>query len=212
MKNVRRRMIDRMLWSVLAFAGAAGAAVPAAAEVTATDVVDDPSLREFVERARNLTEAETLTDRDAAYAYLDGMFRGDVWAGGPIYLFVITTDGDVFFHAGNAALEGRNLWDNEDRNGVRTTQELIAAAERGGDFVDYYFDNPDIEGDEEEGSPKRSYALPLTLAGERYVIGSGYYLPNVPVAPPFALGVLAVLLAGLGYLRRREPLRFRRFR
>ena len=71
--------------------------------------------------------------------------------------------------------------------------------------MEYRFDNPDVIGDEEAGSPKVGYAELLNLSGERLTIGSGYY-PAVPtpIAPPLALLALATLLAGGAYRRLRR--------
>ena len=89
-------------------------------------------------------------------------------------------------------LEGVSLWDRADRNGVLYAQALIRAAEAGGGFVEYVFDNPDVMGDEEAGSPKD------------LVIGSGFYpaMPT-PFAPPIGYVVLTLLLTGDGWLRLR---------
>ena len=71
-------------------------------------------------------------------------------------------------------IEGQNLINFEDPNGVKYVQELIAAAAAGGGFVEYYFDNPAIDenGDGELtgdpiGSPKISYAIPITDSTNR---------------------------------------------
>ena len=58
--------------------------------------------------------------------------------------------------------EGRNWIDLEDVNGYKIIRGLIDAAEAGGGFVEYYWDNPAIEGDEEAGLPKVSYAEGFT--------------------------------------------------
>lgn len=182
-----------------------GAVTPSFAHVTASDVVERSTLRTFVERAAALTESE-VTNSPNAYAFFDRMFRpAGEWHMGSIYIFVANTQGVMRFHAANQSLEGRNLYDNKDRNGVYYVRELIAAAEAGGGFVEYLFDNPDVQGDEEEGSPKVSYAVALDLAGEKLLLGSGYYpaLPT-PVAPPLALLALATLLAGGAYRRWRQ--------
>ncbi len=175
------------------------------AHVTASDVMDRSTLRTFVQRAAERTESE-VSDATAAYGFLDRTFRpiGE-WHMGSVYIFVVNTQGAVLFHGASPSLEGRNLYNNRDRNGVYYVQQLIAAAEAGGDFVEYLFDNPDVQGDEVEGSPKVSYAVLLDLRGERLVIGSGYYpaIPT-PMAPPLALLALATLLAGGAYRRLRR--------
>lgn len=188
------------------FAGAAG---PARAQLTAGDVVDRPSLRAFVEQAHAWSEAALAgaTEREA-YDFFDREFRPEGrWRRGPIYFGVILAEGPdrgvSFFHAVAPELETQNLWDLEDKNGVLITRELIAAA--GAGFVEYHFDNPDVTGDEEEGSLKVAWGEELSIAGRKFVLGSGFHPPSaVPAAPPFAWLLLAVLLAAGGaYLRRR---------
>lgn len=179
-----------------------GAVEPALAQ-TARDVVDRASLKSFVERAAALTESQVSNANDA-YAFFDRTFRptGE-WRRGSIYIFVANAQGVIRFHGANRSLEGRNLYNNRDRNGVYYVRELIAAAEAGGGFVRYLFDNPEIPGEDE--SPKVSYAELLNLSGERLLIGSGYYPADpAPVAPPLALLALATLLAGGAYRRWRQ--------
>lgn len=179
------------------------AAEPALAQTTAGDVVNRSSLRSFVERAATVTES-SVSSSNAAYAFFDRTFRptGE-WRRGSVYIFVIDTRGVIRFHGANRSLEGRSLYNHRDRNGVYYTRELIAAAEAGGGFVEYLFDNPEIPGDDE--SPKVSYAEFLSLSGERLLIGSGFYpADSAPIAPPLALLALATLLAGGAYRRWRQ--------
>ena len=196
---------------VLTAALFAGAAPPALAQVTAGDVVDRPSLRAFVERAHARAEAlvADATTETEAYLLLSAEFRpmGE-WHQGPIYLFALVAEGPArgtnVFSAAHPALEGRNLWDNEDKNGVLYVQELIAKA--GTDFVEYHFDNPDVIGDEDEGSLKVGWSEVLTVADQKFIVGSGFYPATaVPIVPPLAQVVLALLLASGGaYVRRRH--------
>ena len=185
-----------------------GVVQPAAQmQVNAQDVMDRESLKMFVERAKAEVE-EHAASADDVKGFADMAFRKEPseWHDGAIYLFILQGDGVNRFHAANMSLEGMNLWDDEDLNGVKYVQALISAAKMGGDFVEYYFDNPDITGDEDEGSPKVGYTLLLEYDDQELVIGSGFYPPReVPVAPPLAYLILAALLAGGGYLRRRQP-------
>ena len=195
---------------VLVTALVAGAAEPALAQVTASDVVDRPSLRAFVERAQAASEASiSQATEQEAYEFFEREFRPEgQWRQGSIYLGVILAEGTdrgaSFFHAVSPDLEGQNLWELEDKNGVLIVQELIAKA--GKDFLEYYYDNPDVIGDEDEGSLKVSWGEELSIAGRKFVIGCGFYpATSVPVAPPLAQLVLATLLvAGGAYLRRRS--------
>ena len=105
--------------------------------------------------------------------------------------------GTTFFHAVQPDLERQNLWNLEDKNGLLIVQELIANA--GKNFVEYYFDNPDVIGDEDEGSLKVSWGEELTIMGRKFIILSGFYPATaVPVAPPLAQLLLAVILTAGG--------------
>jgi methyl-accepting chemotaxis protein len=69
-------------------------------------------------------------------------------------------------------LEGEDLADTTDPNGVFYVRELAAAAETGGGFVDYVFEKPG------EGiQPKVSYAE--MIPGTDFWIGTGVYVDNV---------------------------------
>ena len=170
----------------------------------AADVVDRATLREFVQRARAEVEAN-VSSHDDVYDFADMTFRpmGE-WRDGPIYIFILTTEGEIHFHGASMAREGTDLYDVVDSNGVQFTKDLIDRAAEGGGFVEYLFDNPDVEGDEEEGSPKVGYAEELNFNDGTLVIGSGFYpATSTPFAPPLAYLILAALLAGAGLVRRR---------
>ena len=176
-------------------------------DVDAHDVMDKASLEAFVKRAKAEVE-EHVSDNVVVYGFADMTFRpmGE-WHDGPIYIFILETSGVIHFHGASQDREGTDLYDEVDSNGVQFTKDLIDQAAMGGGFVEYLFDNPEVMGDEDEGSPKVGYAEELTFEDEEteYVIGSGYYPPatDVPVAPPLAYLILAALLAGAGFLRRR---------
>ena len=92
--------------------------------------------------------------------------EGD-WRHGSVYLFIFTTNGYVIFHAADRTREARN---RPDINGFKIVQELIAS------YVEYYYNDPVI-GDEDTGSPKRSYAKSfVTRNGREIVVGAGIYL------------------------------------
>ena len=173
-------------------------------DTEAHDVMDKESLQAFVERAEAEVE-ENVSDTEGVYDFADMEFRpmGE-WHDGPIYIFILTTDGEIHFHGASMAREGTNLYDRVDSNGVQFTKDLIDEAAMGGGFVEYLFDNPDVAGDEEDGSPKVGYAKELNFDDGKFVIGSGFYpATDTPFAPPLAYLILAALLAGAGYLRRR---------
>ena len=174
-------------------------------EVVARDVVDRDSLQAFVERAEAEVE-ENVSDSMGVYDFADMEFRpmGE-WNDGPIYIFILTTEGVIHFHGASMDREGTDIYDEVDNNGVQFTKELVDAAAMGGGFVDYLFDNPDVEGDEEDGSPKVGYAKELNFDDDKFVIGSGFYPATpAPFAPPLAYLILTLLLSGAGYLRLRH--------
>lgn len=93
---------------------------------------------------------------------------------------MISTDGYILYHGSQLRqYESRQFEDKDgqDVNGVRLIKELLAAGEAGGGYVEYMFDNPAVEGDEETGSPKVAYATGYHLPGrdQVFVVGSGMY-------------------------------------
>ena len=143
--------------------------------VTAADVLNRGNLRSFVERAAEALSEHAL-DRETAYAFLDANFRdAGEWLHRDIYVFVLTTEGINFFQAPDRDREGTDTSELVDLNGVKLFEELLAAARAGGGFVEYRWDNPAVEGDEEDGSPKLAYAVPVTVGGVPMLLGSGIY-------------------------------------
>ena len=143
------------------------------AEVTAADVVDRETLKAFVLAAKAHADKATSL---AEYLVVLQEFRTEgPWKQGSIYLFVFTTDGTFLLHGDNPGLEGQNMIDLEDSNGVKILQELIAVAAEGGGYVEYLWPDPAVEGDEETGSPKVSYGIPYSALGQDFVLGSGFY-------------------------------------
>lgn len=153
-------------------------AASAAAAQTASTVVDNDSLQAYVEHAADF--AESRTDADSAYEFFDTTFRPEgEWRSGEIYLFVVTTDAEVVFHATNPDLEGRDQSQVTDKNGVRLVVELVNKAQAGGGFVEYYVT---LEGHPREGQLKVSYGTLLELDGGDLVIVSGYHPETTPVS------------------------------
>ena len=147
-------------------------------EVTAEQVVDRETLRTFVNEAKRIypimLESSSFAEANAAFRE-----EGGYWKHEDIYIYILDLQGVAILHGGNPALEGISLYSLEDLNGVKFTQGLIAAANRGGGYLEYYFDNPAITGDEVEGSLKVGYATHISAPGlnngEIAMIGSGLY-------------------------------------
>ena len=146
--------------------------------VTAADVLNRGNLMQFVERAAEALSEHTA-DRETAYAFLDRNFRDEgAWRHEDIYVFVLTMEGVNFFQAPDRDWEGTDTSQIRDLDGVRLFDGLFAAAFAGGGFTGYRWDNPAVEGDEETGSPKLAYAVPVTIGQTPMLLGSGIYLPE----------------------------------
>ena len=147
--------------------------------VTAADVRNRGTLKSFVERAATVV-AENASDLDTAYSFLDANFREEgEWRRGQVYVFAQTIELVNFFHAFRPGIEKLDRSEVEDLNGVKINQELRAAAQAGGGYVEYWYDNPAVDGDEETGSPKVAYATVLTIGSTPLIFGSGIY-PEQP--------------------------------
>ncbi|MXY84399.1 MAG: hypothetical protein F4Y91_20665 [Gemmatimonadetes bacterium] len=166
---------------MLALASLLSAAHPAIAqdpEVTASDVVDRETLKAFVLAAKAYgDQASSLPE----YLAILQEFRTEgPWKQGSIYLFLFTTEGLFILHGADPSLEGQNLIELEDANGVKIVQELIAVAAEGGGYVEYLWPDPQIEGD--TGSPKVSYAIPYSALGQDFVLGAGFFPESAATA------------------------------
>lgn len=89
------------------------------------------------------------------------------------YFFIIDTNSNYVLMPPKPALEGQNAADVKDANGKLIFQELIAAGQRGGDFVDYVFPRPG----QQKSEPKLSYAVGFTPWG--WVLGTGIYIDDI---------------------------------
>ena len=148
-------------------------------EVTAADVVDRETLKAFVQgvedrylKAIELVGLETLLQHQDIFREEGGPYRQ-----GSIYFFVLTTDGYIYFHGADRWRENAPVssLDREDINGVKFIREIIRVAREGGGYVEYYFDDPAVEGDEDIGSPKVTYAELVVFRGGEYIVGAGFY-------------------------------------
>ena len=140
--------------------------------ITAAQVVDRATLEAFVWRAKAKVEALSAAE---VLAFLETFRTEGEWKSGAIYLYVADLAGNILFHGADPSLEGQNLINLEDKNGVKFVQELLAQVANGGGFVEYLWDNPIVEGDEDRGSPKVGYAAPLNALGQKLAIVAGFY-------------------------------------
>ena len=89
------------------------------------------------------------------------------------YFFVYDFNGINLAHPITPELEGENLWEMEDVNGVMVIQELIDAGRDGGGFVDYVWNKPEIN--KEVG--KVGYAI--AFEPWKWMIGTGLYVDDI---------------------------------
>ncbi|MAD75583.1 MAG: chemotaxis protein [Rheinheimera sp.] len=89
------------------------------------------------------------------------------------YMFIYDLNGVVLVHGFNEALEGRNLTQLTDPNGVFLVRELVSAGKKGGGFVNYMWEEKTRGG----LTPKLSYAK--SMFNDRWIIGSGFYIDDI---------------------------------
>lgn len=109
--------------------------------------------------------------RNEAMAILRQMRFDDAGSSG--YLFAYDTRGLNMMHGQDPSLEGKNLWDFQDPNGVYVVRELVQAAGRGGGYVSYHWK------DNRTGllEPKLAYAEPLPKWG--LVLSTGFWMSTL---------------------------------
>lgn len=155
-------------------------------DVTAADVVDRETLKQFVEGAAQWSVQLFNELGFAAVLHWKIEFRKDVKDGGSFkdgltLLYSITPDGYVIFHALDAWREGRIVINNPDARGDTTfVRRIIQAGQSGGGFVDYYWDNPDDPNDDQEGTLRTTYAVSITPEGiQGEFILAGSFFPSL---------------------------------
>lgn len=127
--------------------------------LNAAHVVDRETLKAFVQGAVAWT-FESVAEHDLGLVKLTEEFRreGGPWRQGATYLFVMTEQGYVLFHGSRPDQQGHIQVERQDRNGFKFVKALIDAATSGGGYVEYYWDDPSVMGDEDLGSAKVGYA------------------------------------------------------
>ncbi|MFC3852929.1 methyl-accepting chemotaxis protein [Salinispirillum marinum] len=125
------------------------------------------SIQHLVDRPDANTNPEVQEEAKRILSQLRFDDAGDVG-----YMFVYDRNGVNVAHGVNPALVGRDLINFQDPNGVYLIQELLAAAQRGGDFVAYAWSNSDAE-----VGPKLGYARMLEQWG--WMIGTGFWVEGL---------------------------------
>ncbi len=132
-------------------------------------------LKNYVELAK--TSIAHLYEQPGSYN--DPAKREEAWkilsqlrfddSGSTGYFFAYDPDGVNVMHGVNPALVGKNLHGFKDPNGVLMIQNLLAAAQKGGDFVNYSWENTQTKAIE----PKLGYAI--TIPNWNIMLGTGFW-------------------------------------
>ena len=89
------------------------------------------------------------------------------------YFFVYNYDAVNLVHPKKPTLEGRNLWDLADENGVLLIQEFIGNARNGGGYTDYTWEKPSL------GRTVGKVGYSSTLDNWGWMIGTGLYVDDL---------------------------------
>ncbi|WP_158968025.1 methyl-accepting chemotaxis protein [Chachezhania sediminis] len=116
------------------------------------------------------------------------------------YIFLYTLDGTALAHP-NPDMVGASLWELEDPNGKMVIQELIAAGQAGGGFVDYMWPRAG------EDVPMAKVSYSSIVPGWNWMVGTGVYVDDLNalirkevIKSVILLVVVLLLLVGAGHL------------
>ena len=149
--------------------------------VTAAEVVDKETLVAFVDAAAAAYGRAYESENQGNIMATRNAFRekDGHWRAGSVYLWIVGSEGMTILHATEQYREGKPTdMDRVDSKGLPFPKLLIGGALKNGkQFLEYHYDNPDISGDEETGSPKFGYAVTFNApnSDQKVVIGSGIY-------------------------------------
>ena len=133
------------------------------------------SLRNYMEIAatslRPILDSET--DPLVAQKKVETALRAMSYGDDDGYIFAFDYDGVTKVHSFKPQLEGKNLINLVDVNGVRLIEALINQGRSGGGYVSYMWDKPS-KGRE---VPKLSYAVPLKEFD--WMLGTGFYIDDI---------------------------------
>ncbi|HXY98371.1 MAG TPA: cache domain-containing protein [Stellaceae bacterium] len=107
------------------------------------------------------------------------------------YFYGYAYDGVNVLHGLKPELEGKNLLESKDSNGVRFVADLIAAARAGGGYVSYVYPRAGMD----TPSPKLGYAV--DVPEWQWIVGSGVYVDDVDAIFWQRVGQAVLWSAGL---------------
>ena len=135
----------------------------AKAQTTAAQVVDNETLKAFVEGAK--AHIEAITDVNEGARLREILRTEGPWKSGSMFLIIFLKSGEPFIHGNDRTAESKNLLGVEDERGTRVVEELFAAAAAGGGFVEYY-----------DGELNTAYAVEYIsgITARQFVLVGGY--------------------------------------
>jgi two-component system NarL family sensor kinase len=89
------------------------------------------------------------------------------------YFFVYDYDGVNIVHPRKPELEGKNLYDFQDKNGKYLIRELIKKARQGGGYTHYLWDKPS------GGKSVKKLGYSIGLDKWEWMIGTGLYIDDI---------------------------------
>jgi methyl-accepting chemotaxis protein len=160
--------------SVLGIAGVAGVGLSA----LWSNLLEDrkAKLQDVVLMARQALDLNYQASRQAGLSEADAVERGKALLrvfrfGKDDYFYAVNAQGVMQVNA-NPKVEGKNLYDASDSNGVFFVREQIELAAKGGGFESFRFPRPNGG----EPIPKLAYAVEFKPYG--WVMGGGIYLDD----------------------------------
>jgi len=105
-------------------------------------------------------------------AFADFRETDGIWFKGDKYLFVFDLEGNAICHPINPDLEGTNMLDTQDPDGVAPMQQMLSIVQEGGSgWVNYKWPKPG------SGEPvdKSSFVTTAKFGDSTVAVGSGIY-------------------------------------
>lgn len=132
-------------------------------------------LKNYTEMAlssvKHIREDQSLSEEEAQKKTKE-IFR-DLEFGEDGYFFVYDYNGVNLAHPKKPQLEGKNLWQVKDTNGVFLIQSLVREARNGGGYTDYLWDKPS------RGREVGKIGYSLAFDDWQWMIGTGLYIDDL---------------------------------
>ena len=125
------------------------------------------AVSDLVETANGIDDEQV---KNEVAGYLRNIDFGESSDG---YIFVFKYDGENVVHAAKPELEGKNLFNAKDPNGVPFIKELIDNAKSGGGYVEFMWHKPSLN----KEVAKLGYAKSIDKF--QWMVGTGFYIDDI---------------------------------